>query len=149
MRFLSRFFSIFRAFSRKTTDEVVPQRRSEPPNSQLARFVLSDGRVSHGRANHRAFMPPPDLELSMFNIDDLDTSGVWAIGNEIRLEQQKSTLYGRADLVTRMATASGVQAIRDDQPLRHVVLVGWPANKADQKAIAQKLAASSTWVPFE
>jgi hypothetical protein len=48
----------------------------EPGEAKLSRFILETktSKVSGGRANHRAFMPPPDLELSIYNIDDLYTT---------------------------------------------------------------------------
>jgi hypothetical protein len=40
-------------------------------------------------------MPPPDLQLSTFNVDDLASEEIWTIGDASRLEQRKEELYGR------------------------------------------------------
>ena len=87
-------------------------------------------------------MPPPDLELSTYNIDDLEDAEIWVLGDRVRTEQGKDSLYGRADLMAERVYASGLRPVRDDVPPRHVVILGWP-EKALHKAKAQLLAAAS------
>jgi hypothetical protein len=41
-----------------------------------------------------------------------------------------------------------LRAVRDDQPARNVVVVGWPDDKAQQKNKAQLLAAAATYIPL-
>jgi len=89
-------------------------------------------------------MPPPDLELSTYNTDGLVDAEIWEIGERVRHEQKKENLYGRAELVAQSVYDIGLRAIRDDEPMRHVVIVGWP-DKPQHKAKAQLLAAASTF----
>ncbi len=91
-------------------------------------------------------MPPPDLELSTFNVDDLNTDQIWGIGDALRSSIAKENLYGRADLLARDVYQVNLRALRDDEPARHVVVVGWPEDKAQQKNKAQQLAAASAYV---
>jgi len=86
------------------------------------------------------------LELSTYNIDDLVESEIWQIGERVRSEQGKESLYGRADLPAKSVYDADLRPVRDDQPFRHVVIVGWP-EKSQQKAKAQLLAAASTYFP--
>jgi hypothetical protein len=115
--------------------------------AKLSRFILQSNKISGDRPNHRAFMPPPDLELSTFNIDDLSDRDIWRIGDAVRAEQHKENLYGRADLLAKSVYDVKLRAVRDDRPPRHVVVVGWPDDKAQQKNRAQLLAAASSYVP--
>jgi hypothetical protein len=119
----------------------------EPAAARLSRFILESSRISSGQVNHRAFMPPPDLELSTYNIDDLTTDGIWQIGDAVRAAQAKETLYGRADLLAHDVYNVKLRPVRDDQPARHVVIIGWPDDKAQQKSKAQLLAAAAEFVP--
>jgi hypothetical protein len=119
----------------------------ESAAAKLSRFVLESSRISGGRVNHRAFLPPPDLELSTYNIDDLTADDIWKIGDTVRAEQEKETLYGRADLLGQDVYDAKLRPVRDDRPLRHVLIIGWPLDKAQQKNKAQLLAAAAAFVP--
>jgi len=92
-------------------------------------------------------MPPLDLELSTYNIDDLTPDGIWQIGDAVRVKQAKEALYGRADLLAQDVYDADLRPVRDDRPARHVVIVGWPDDKAQQKNKAQLLAAAAAFVP--
>lgn len=118
----------------------------ELPTARLSRFILESRKISAGQPNHRAFLPPPDLQPSTYNVDDLPDEDIWAIGDRVRAEQQKETLYGRADLLAKNIYDVRLRPVRDDQPLRHVSIVGWPDDKAQQKNRAQLLAAASRFV---
>jgi len=146
MRFLNRFWTALRAFL-TPKGKPVSVGIEEPVTAKLSRFILESSKISAGRANLRAFMPPPDLELSTYNIDDLSHQEIWQIGDAVRVEQQKETLYGRADLLAKNIYDVNLRAVRDDQPARHVIVVGWPDDKAQQKNRAQLLAAASSYVP--
>lgn len=146
MKFLSRFLATCRAFWTPTA-EVVREKAAEEPSALLARYILESNRITGGGANHRAFMPPPDFELSTFNIDNLDSQEIWAIGETVRAEQKKASLYGRADLQAKSVYDADLRPVRDDKPPRHVVIVAWPTDKAQIKNRAQLLAAASTYVP--
>lgn len=147
MRFLRRFFSIFIGSSARGPEATLPVRRDESPSAMLSRFILESSRMSGGRVNHRAFLPPPDLELSTFNIDELAETEIWGLGDRVRNEQRKERLHGRADLRAQSVYDAQLRPLRDDRPFRHVVIVGWP-EKPLQKNKAQLLAAASVYVPL-
>lgn len=83
----------------------------------------------------------------MYNIDDLTPDGIWQIGDAVRVEQTRETLYGRADLLAQDVYDAKLRPVRDDRPARHVVIVDWPDDKAQQKNKAQRLAAAAALVP--
>jgi hypothetical protein len=91
-------------------------------------------------------MPPRDLELSTYNIDALSPAEIWQIGDAVGSEQKRETLYGRADIVAEAVYAARLRPVRDDVAPRHVVIVGWPDDKALQKNRAQLLAAAASYV---
>src|SRR5262249_24870196 len=103
MRFLARFCSILRGSPTPQADAQQRTPRDENPSATLSRYILESSRISGGKANHRAFLPPPDLELSTYNIDDLAELEIWEIGERVRVEQAKDRLYGRADIVAKRA----------------------------------------------
>jgi hypothetical protein len=82
----------------------------------------------------------------MYSIDALSHQEIWEIGDAVRVEQNKETLYGRADLLAKSVYDVELRAVRDDKPARHVIIEGWPNDKAQQKNKAQLLAAAATYV---
>jgi len=91
-------------------------------------------------------MPPTDLQLSTFLTTGLAAASVWNIGRETLASHPQPRLYGRADLGVRAVQTQKLKALRDDNPDRHVSIVGWPSysnGKDLLKIIAQELARSS------
>lgn len=146
MRFLSRFLTTLRGFFRSRSESVTAGTR-EPPEATLSRFILERNKISGSKANYRAFMPPLDLKLSTFNIDNLTANEIWTIGDCVRVEHEKERLYGRADFQASSAYNVNLTPVRDDKPHRHVLILGWPDQKPQQMNRAQLLAASTAYVP--
>jgi hypothetical protein len=94
-------------------------------------------------------MPPNDLELSTFNTDDLGSTEIWALGEEVRIEGMRDKLYGRADVSASEVYRVKLRPLRDDHPPQHVLIVDWPSDKALQKYKAQLLAHAASFVPPE
>ena len=94
-------------------------------------------------------MPPPDLELSTFNVDGIDAPQIWKLGRDVLDASPNTSLYGRADLSVSVVHKQKLRAIRDDEPPRHVVIIGWPTmpdladQKSRHKAIAMELKEDS------
>lgn len=76
-------------------------------------------------------------EVSVFVLDGLAHSRIWAMGASIRPDR---TLYGVAELDTGTVERAGLEFVRDDRPMRHGNIVGWPAEKDAVKALALELA---------
>jgi len=91
-------------------------------------------------------MPPPDLKLSVYQITNLLDDEIWALGGNVLEQHPQPRLYGRADVPVEAVQNQKLKAIRDDDPPRHVNVVGWP-NYADgkdlMKSLAQQLAKSA------
>jgi hypothetical protein len=118
------------------------------PDDLLARFLCqkSHFKRTQNRATPEAFMPPPDLNLSVYQITSLPEDEIWTLGRNVLQVHPQPRLYGRADVRVEAVQEQKLKAIRDDDPPRHVNVVGWP-NYADgkdlMKSLAQQLAKSA------
>ena len=116
----------------------------------LGRYLPEDSYFS--RANNtvkpKAFMPPSDLKLSVFRIDDLQLEEIWEIGQKHVIDKMSKpkVLYGLADIKVFRVQEKNLKVDPDNKPIRHANIVGWPEgpeNKARRQSIAQELAAEA------
>ena len=117
------------------------------PNESLARYLNEKrGYFSTDRNSvlPRAFMPPPNLRLSVFRIDGLKLDEVWEIGQKEAIDvlPQPKTLYGMADIKASKVREFDLEIEPSNTPPRHADICGWP-EKAKHKSIAQQLAAEA------
>jgi hypothetical protein len=118
------------------------------PEDLLARFLFqkSHFKRTEKRATPEAFMPPPDLKLSVYRITKLPEGEVWTIGRSVLEQHPQPRLYGRADVRVGAVQDVKLKALQDDDPPRHVNVVGWPSyadGKDLMKSLAQQLAKSA------
>jgi hypothetical protein len=111
----------------------------------LARFLFQKNHFkrSENRPTPDAFMPPPDLELSVYLVTNLSSEAVWELGMGVLNEHPQPRLYGKADVTVGDVHDQKLKAFRDDDPPRHVNIAGWPSyadGKDRIKSIAQELA---------
>lgn len=113
-------------------------------DTPLARFIKDRKHYSpvNKSVKPRAFMPPSDLKLSVFQIQDLADLQIWQLGDE----HVSDSVRARGDFTVSIVTQLGLNADPDDVPERHVNIIGWPEEKHEQKSIAQELAAKATLV---
>src|SRR5579862_5341281 len=152
MKSLQRCWTILRGYL-KPAGHVRPNSGTatelSSPDDLLARFLFQKNHFKRmeNRATPLAFMPPPDLQLSVFLIADLSINEIWELGKRALTEHPQPSLYGRADIQVAAVQEQKLRAFRDDDPPRHVNVVGWP-NYADGKdlikSIAQELARNSS-----
>lgn len=112
------------------------------PTHLLARFLTSKNHFSTERNEVKAaaFLPPPDLKLSVFDIMHLSEQQIWAIGKKHVCEPRGKTLYGRGQFPVSTAVGVGLRVEVDNDPPRHASLYGWPPEKSEQKVVALQLA---------
>lgn len=124
------------------------------PDEWVARFVTGSRWLrGDGSIRPDAFIPPPDLRLSVTRHDALSGEELWSIGRTVVAQiamTRGAELYGRADLRDRDVSRSGLAT--ELAPLSgnpyHAEIVGWPAEKSAQKSIAQELAAIAAFRPW-
>lgn len=103
-----------------------------------------------GRVKPNAFVPHPYDDLSVNRHVQSTDAEIWLLCRNVALKQQK-TLYGRAtvlasDFQSKKLTIQP-DPIRADEDSEfpnpnHAIVVGWPAEKSAQIAIAQDIADS-------
>lgn len=92
----------------------------------------------------KAFMPPPNLRLSVCRIDGLRIDEIWEEGQKVILAMpQQKTLYGVADIKAGVVEGVKLKIDPDPVPCRHTNIVGWPEEDAKQLSIAHELAAEA------
>lgn len=120
----------------------------DDPADVLSRFLFQSNhfKQTENRAMPEAFMPPADLQLSVFLTTGMTAQNIWDIGKEALALHPRPRLYGRADLDVGTVRSQKLKAVRDDHPARHVNVRGWPAYSDGKdliKSIAQELARRS------
>lgn len=112
----------------------------------LARFLLSKRHYARTKGAIRpgAFLPPPDLRLSVFRTQGLELDEIWELGAREAAAPSDRTLYGSAHVVTSQVRAQYLDVEADEPPDRHANIIGWPADKNARTAIAQGLARDAT-----
>lgn len=144
MKYLKRFLTILIDYFLKK-DSV-----AEEINSQevIARYITSQRWYSRQKdiVKPQAFMPPPNLKLSVFRIDNLSEPEIWKIGIKkvINKMNKPTNLHGRADIQALKIFDSNLQIEPDNTPPRHANIIGWPELKEKRISIAQELAAKAS-----
>ncbi|HHY86632.1 MAG TPA: hypothetical protein GYA07_14020 [Verrucomicrobia bacterium] len=138
MKFLKQFL---RLFSARRSEQEPEGTRPILPSSLLARYLIDRTHFSpqKGTVHASAFLPPKDLQLSVFHITGLPEADVWSIGEKFVAGPSKRSIRARAD-ITAKSVSSPLSLDPDDDPPRHVSVVGWPKEKSEQKLIAAQLA---------
>lgn len=125
----------------------------------LTRFIRSRSRdlrrdCTPPKIKRDAFLPhraSPDarLETSTFCIDSLDAPAVWRLGAMHVKTAAGIAPQERADLFVSEVVAAGLECDPDNEPERHVCIVGWSDSREWQIAAAQALAAAAEYRDIE
>lgn len=115
----------------------------------LARYVLHSSHIRRHDQTIKpdAFIPHPHGELSVTRHVTATEEELWGVGEAVA-QRRNRTLYGRADLRAANCADQRLRvqaALLPDNP-NHANIVGWPAEKSEQKAIALQLAANAVLV---
>lgn len=148
------FRTLFQRFFKKSSppsaEASKPEHYAAPIAANLlTRYLPSKSRYSIDKmlVKPAAFLPPPDLQLSCFRVDDLEQATIWSLAdNNNVVTSSGRPVEARADFnmlaVDEIARESQLplRADLDDVPPRHVSIVGWPADKDAQMIGAQGLS---------
>lgn len=118
----------------------------------LARFLVqkSHFRVSDGTVKSDAFVPPPNLELSVNRHLDATEEETWEVGHSIA-KLRGCTLRGRADVFATVFQQRELTVAADailGNP-NHAIVSNWPKDKPTRKIIAQEIAKQATFVKVD
>lgn len=139
-KFLRQFWMDWLGFSLRGHSPIGP---SEP----LSRFVVVERWVDkkENRAKAAAFLPHRNgtWGTSVYRSAGASMDLLWRIGRQIASGTHDRTLYGRAVFHSRaLATVSQTLVLKAGRlPSLHRDVVGWPETKAEQKRVAERLAA--------
>lgn len=121
---------------------------SSIPDDFLARFIL-DKRYSkpdnQGHVKYNVFLPPIDKKkLSVYRIQGLDESEVWAIGDTFVASVQGKPLIARADILAEDVIGVSLSVTPEPAPHpRHADITGWPDDRPAQREYALRLARAA------
>ena len=114
-----------------------------------ARYIFSSGYVrGDNSVKGDAFLPPPDLQMSVNRHLLSNETEIWFIGERIAVARNKS-LRGRADIGTKACRDQSLDVVAapiDGNP-NHAHVVSWPSDKPARKLIAQEIAATARFLP--
>src|SRR5262245_53650364 len=114
----------------------------------VGRYILQSSYVrSDQTVRPNAFMPPPDLELSVTRHLLATTQELWSIGNDVAAATGK-TLHGRGDVQAAICVAQSLEVLAAPLSINpnHAHVTGWPIDKSAQKNIAQEIASRTKYV---
>jgi hypothetical protein len=128
---------------RQLSRTVRPQIHFE--SEALSRFIFSREHYSRGRAKQNAFLPQKGkTAISMFFIDQLSPSEVWALGDFAGKNRGKLAV-ARAVMSRKSVINLPVKLeLTPSEHPRHMNVCGWPTGKDEQKALALEFCAIST-----
>lgn len=140
--FLQRFLGFF---GRSRTRNGVPD--TVDSAERVSRFVFQSNHIhSSGRLKPAALMPEPTPgpygpETSICRIDGLTVAQIWRIGNDVIGRLRGKPPIGRGDFAAQNARDRKLDLVADKASFeRHALLIKWPAEKEDRKAIALELS---------
>jgi hypothetical protein len=114
----------------------------------LARHALEKG---HKRADNtvkpKAFQPANDGATSVFKITGLAHEEVKQIGEEYVATPRQKPLLGWSQIGVQNVIDAGLNPDPDNEPPRHVNIIGWPEDKGKQLMIQTELAANAVFIP--
>jgi len=144
MEFLKKFFNIFPGFLHINNSNLVSE------NEIISRYLFQQkGKFSVDKktVKHRAFLPPPNNEMSVYRTSNLTEDFIWNIGGKYVAEPQGKECLARAELLKSIYTSNSLDVIPDTDPHPlHAKVVNWPNTKHERQLIASKLSVNSTLV---
>lgn len=120
------------------------------PDEIVARYILFSKHFRPGNQTVKAdaLMPPPNLRLSVTRHLMASETELWQIRQKIAADRNL-TLYGRGDISVGIIRIQHLEVLPDptNGNPNHSNVQGWPAEKHEQKLIAQELAKEAAFRP--
>ena len=109
----------------------------------LARFAVESKKLTISSVNLRLFQPNIKSKVSVFYIDELDCPAICNIGVDVAKKRNKEKLYGWAEVSEKVILEENLEIERDDDPMYHANIIGWPEDLAKRKKKQQEIALLS------
>ena len=120
-------------------------------DERVTRYIFNRGEIGRNSQPHyvkgRAFEPRSDqLETSVWRTSSYSESEIWEEGKRQHATRpQNKHFFGRADLKATAIRKLDLDAIPDEPPKWHALIVGWPTEKEYWMSKAQLLAAEAAF----
>jgi len=126
-------------------------------NEPIVWFILTRSHINwekteHPRLRPEAFMPHPNIQLSVFRVGELDQLEVQQIDETVAFQRSK-TLVGCGCLLVKHVIQTKLSVQPKEPPPRHADIVGWPVlsgnskeEKSRQKLLSMELIERATLV---
>lgn len=106
------------------------------PHEPLARFIYErKGRIAHGMAKPKAFLPDNNGETSVFRTIDLDSLHI----RNLSASAQPKAPLAVATIKAKFVYGIGLIIDPNNKPYRHANIVNWPNDKYERKDLALAL----------
>ena len=115
-------------------------------NELLARYIFNSNEFrADGTVKPKLFMPYSHVELSVNRHRECTEEEIWRFGQQVAATR-KLDLRGRSDIHAIQCRTAPLYVNATPLPgnPNHADIAGYPVAKADQKSLAQKLAASAS-----
>ena len=115
----------------------------------LARYFVQKNHVRpDGTVKADPLYPFSRIELSVTRHLGLNEEQIWASGERVALELQKS-LHGRADIQSSAFVQHALRVVPTPQPenANHADVIDWPPDKPSQKQRALEIARQAQFKP--
>lgn len=106
----------------------------------LTRYVFDQDNIRKDNSIHWRLFRPNEGCLSVFQINDLNEDEIWMLAKNCNQIKQ---LLGRADIDDIIIIKIGLIIDKDNNPIRHVNIKGWPEYKEEIRVKAMQLAAEA------
>ncbi|MEX0720117.1 MAG: hypothetical protein WD059_05580 [Balneolaceae bacterium] len=121
-------------------------------SNDLGRYLTSSGWFARtkSRVKPNAFMPAPDSQLSVFNIENLEEKEIKRISEKYVLPKRPQiNIHGYAKNLAKDFKKAKLSIIKAEPPPKHINIGNWPESKDEQMIIAQELAEKATLNIFD
>lgn len=116
------------------------------PDETVARYIINHRNVrADNTIKPDEFIPYKFVVLSVNRHRDCSEEEIWRFGQQVA-EQRSKELLGRTDITVAACSIDQLSVVPEpiDGNPNHADIVGYPPKKADQKALAAKIAAEAS-----
>lgn len=116
------------------------------PDETVARYIINKRNVRADKSiKPDEFIPYSYVDLSVNRHRDCTEDEIWHFGQQVAAQRGKD-LLGRTDLIAEACSIVPLSVVA--KPItgnpNHADITGYPTEKADQKALALKIAAEAS-----
>jgi len=116
------------------------------PDETVARYIINHRNIRADKTiKPDEFVPYSYVDLSVNRHRDCSEEEIWQFGQQVANQRSKE-LLGRTDIAVAACSIDQLSVVPEpiDGNPNHADITGYPPKKADQKALAAKIAAEAS-----